>query len=325
MCVNPSFCTQTGDVCSTNFECCTGACTKAAGATLGTCGQPVSAPGVPGCLPTGVICGPIPDGGTVAVDAGVPPCGGACCSRSCAPYGVAGVPVCQPPSGCHPTGELCRADSDCCGWSGSPDPKKGFVHCSKASSTQEFGRCDNGTACREPGSICKPANYSCNAENNCCDPVGQPSNYCNNNPENCCRRDSLGIPRCLVKPVDCAGAPPAAGTVCATSADCCGAPCVANQCGAVGSCVPAAGACTSSADCCPGLPCAIPPGGSKGFCGGSVLPDGGVSADGGGAPVTTDGGTAGDGGICALYGQQCAQASDCCAAVPCTNGSCHYP
>ncbi len=89
-------------------------------------------------------------------------------------------------------------------------------------------------------------------------------------------------------------------------------------------CVTSGGACTANADCCAGLPCAIPPGATKGVCGGSVLPDGGIDP-GGGTTSTSDGGTAGDGGVCALYGQQCAQASDCCSSVPCTNGTCHYP
>lgn len=124
--------------------------------------------------------------------------------RCAAAGALSGFRVCQPPSGCRPTGEVCRADSDCCGWSGAPDPVMGPVTCSKASPTAEFGRCDNGGSCREPGSICKPGDGdSCSAENNCCEHSTLPSNYCNNNPENCCKKDSLGIPRCLIKPVDC--------------------------------------------------------------------------------------------------------------------------
>lgn len=320
ICQNPSFCAQLTDVCSSNVDCCSGSCTKASGATLGTCTD-TTAPGVPGCSPTGTVCsGAMVDGGVA--DGGLPPCGGSCCSRSCAPYAATGVSICQPPSGCHPTGEVCRNDSDCCGWSGSPDPKKGFVTCSKSSSTQEFGRCDNGGACREPGSICKPADYSCNAENSCCDPIGEAPNFCQSHPENCCRRDALGIPRCLIKPQDCS-APVPQGTTCATSADCCGAPCVGNKCGAANSCVPTGGECTSNADCCPGTPCVAPPGSTRGVCGGTLLPDGGVSDAGNpGSDAGTDSGT---GGGCALYGQQCSGNSDCCSGVPCTNGTCHFP
>lgn len=312
LCTNPSFCVQENDVCTANNDCCGGSCVIATGATIGKCGAPVSAPGVPQCAPEGTVCG-------VGTSTTPPTCGQPCCSRSCGPYSATNILVCQAASGCHPTGEICRADSDCCGWSGSPDPKKGFVTCAKSSSTQEFGRCDNGGSCREPGSICKPTTASCSAENNCCDPVGKPSNYCNNNPDNCCHQDALGIPRCLIKPVDCVGAPPPAGTVCATSADCCNAPCVNNVCGGQGTCVPAAGGCTTNADCCAGLPCAVPTGGTKGVCGGSILPDGGVTTDGGG-PVTNP-----DGGTCALYGQQCTQSGDCCSGVPCTNLTCRFP
>jgi hypothetical protein len=207
----------------------------------------------------------------------------------------------------------------------------GFVHCRKDVSTQEFGLCDKGTACTEPGTICEfPAGGGvCNASNACCDPVGFAPNYCQNDPTKCCGRDALGVPRCLIKPVDCSGAKPAPGTVCATSADCCGNPCINNVC--LGTCVGSGGSCTVNADCCAGLPCAIAPGSIKGICGGTLLADGGV-IDGGGTVTTQDGGTAdsgsvdsGGGSVCASYGQACAQASDCCSAVPCTGGTCRYP
>ncbi len=325
-----SFCTQKGEVCSTNFECCTGNCAKIAGETTGVCGDPTAGGGVPaGCAPSGTVCGladPADDGQAL-------PCDQACCSRSCGYFGAgAGFRVCQPPSGCRPTGEVCRVDSDCCGWSGAPAPVDGPVHCSKATATAEFGRCDNGGSCREPGSICKPGgDDSCSAENNCCEhpsiekPNGQPdSDYCNSHPENCCAKDALGIPRCLIKPVDCTGtdggAPPGPGAVCATSADCCGNPCVNNKCGAAGSCVKAGGTCTISADCCPGIPCVQAPGSTKGVCGGTLTSDGGVTDAG-----TSDGGNLADGGTCSLYGQLCASAAACCNGVPCTEGRCRYP
>ena len=201
---------------------------------------------------------------------------------------------------------------------------KGPVHCSKATPTSEFGRCDNGGACREAGSICKPGDGdSCSAENNCCSHSSLPNDYCNSNPGNCCNKDALGIPRCLIRPVDCkgtdGGTPPVAGTVCATSADCCGNPCIDNKCG--GACVPKGSACTTSADCCAGIPCVQSPGSAKGVCGGTVLPDGGVSDAG-----TDDAGSnLPDGGNCALYGQICAANGDCCNGVPCTAGRCRFP
>jgi hypothetical protein len=129
---------------------------------------------------------------------------------------------------------------------------------------------------------------------------------------------------------DCTANPPPVGTTCATSADCCGKPCVNNTCG--GACVPKGNTCTTSADCCPGIPCTIPPGALNGICGGTILPDGGVSEAGttdgstpeGGSP-DSGGGNLPDGGTCSLYGQICTVTGDCCNAVPCTNGTCHFP
>jgi hypothetical protein len=319
-----TFCTQKGDVCSANSQCCGGNCTIPGGAQLGTCGDTVSAPGTTGCDVKGTICS--------TADAGSPACGGSCCSRVCAPTGTAGGSnafICEPPSGCQPTGELCRNDSDCCGWSGAPAPVNGPVQCSKSVSTQEFGRCNNGTACREPGSICKPSTASCNAENDCCESAGFPSSYCNANPDNCCRQDALGIPRCLLTSnITCNPATPIpAGTACATSADCCGNPCVNNQC--LAACVPTAGQCTTDADCCAGIRCVLPTGSSKGVCGGTIITDGGVVPLPDSGPV--DSGTQPDGApadagppVCAFYGQSCATLG-CCDGVPCTGGVCRYP
>ncbi len=322
ICTNPSFCVQPDDVCSTDIECCSGNCTKAVGATLGQC-KPTAASGAGagGCAQDGVVCTP-----------GAPPgaCGGNCCTRSCAPYGVAGKNVCQPESGCKIEGNTCRADSDCCGWSGGPQPADKFYVCVKDVSTQEFGICGKGGSCHEPGSLCGKALEKdgvtvgvCNAANNCCELQipGLSNSLCNSQPEKCCRRDALGIPRCVIrKDLDCTAAPPPAGTVCASSADCCGKPCVGGVCG--DKCVDKGGACSNTSDCCPGLPCAIPPGSTIGVCGGTVLPDGGVDPDGG--TGTQDAGTV-DGGLCALYGQQCAIAADCCNNVPCTGGTCRFP
>lgn len=315
-----SFCTQETEICGANFECCSGNCVKAGGALLGTCGAPLGG-GASGCKPTGTVCQP----GTPAGDGGV--CESSCCSRSCGPFGGAnGFKVCQPPSGCKPTGEVCRTDTDCCGGPGSPDPKGGQPNTCNKPAGAEFGRCNNGGACREPGSICKAGGFdSCSAENNCCESFGQPAGNCNNTPENCCKQDALGIPRCLVSYIDCTAAIPPAGTACATSADCCGNPCINNQC--IGTtCVPKGGECTSNADCCPGLPCTTLPGSTKGICGG-VLVDGGVQPPpDGGADAGPDGGGEGDGGVpCSLYGQTCNDTADCCNGVPCTSGRCRFP
>jgi hypothetical protein len=296
----PSFCLQSGDACGDNDACCTGICTKQAGAAVGTC-TPPSAPGTTGCLVAGQVCGAgaTADGGVRLNDAGIPACGGECCSRSCAPYGPTGVLVCQPPSGCRPTGEVCREDADCCGSPGLPGGN-GSVRCSKGPG-EPVGRCDNGNACRPAGAVCKLATSSCNAENNCC------AGNVNQNPE-VCQQDLLGIPRCTGAG-SCAESGSRAGQACSNSADCCGLPCLPNAgggyvCGGT-TCVPSNGACTTDADCCSGLPCRALPGSTQGVCGAVDIPDSGYDA-----------------GNCAFYGQTCTTGSDCCNNVPCNNGRC---
>jgi hypothetical protein len=123
------------------------------------------------------------------------------------------------------------------------------------------------------------------------------------------------------------------GGACASSASCCnGMPCVPNPtpgatppyiCGST-SCVPRCGGCTNNADCCPGTSCAMAPGSAMGICGpcggppppadAGPPPEGGLVIDA--APPPDSGPT------CALYGQVCSTASDCCAGVPCSGGRC---
>lgn len=319
---NPSFCTQLGDACSADAECCGGACTKAAGATLGTCAVAPTGGGVPGCVSAGQVCA----SATTGDGGAIPNCGGECCSRSCRPWAATGVLVCQPPSGCHPTGELCLTDKDCCGALGSAGSvnssgggKSTDVHCEKAAGAT-VGRCDNGKACSPAGAICRLASNSCNATDRCCSGTVQ------QHPLDCAL-DALGIPRCTAaNDYDCKkSGPPPAGTACASSADCCGNPCLPNPagtppfaCGAA-ACVPAGGTCTTTADCCAGSPCVVPAGSTEGKCGPSGVTGGGTDAGG-----STGGGTGGGTGgtTCAQYGQVCAQSADCCNGVPCTNGRC---
>jgi hypothetical protein len=321
-----SFCTQTGDPCTSDLECCGGKCNRAAGSTYGLC-EVVSAPGVPGCLSTGQVCGDAPslDDGGAPSDAGLPKCGGACCSRACAPYGPTGVLICQPPSGCRPTGETCRDSTDCCGFGGTKNVT-GTGECSIVGDAG-VGRCDNGNGCRPAGAICKLATTSCNAENNCC------SGNVNQDPL-VCQQDTLGIPRCTFVG-NCADAGSKAGHVCSTSADCCGLPCVPNfadggippfVCGS--SCAPLGGACTTSADCCSGIPCTLLPGSTDGICGG-ILPPGDAGKDATVQPPPDGGGIVPDSGtpVCSLPGQTCNVDGDCCnsSVYKCRNGTCKIP
>ena len=301
VCGNASFCTQTGDICADDKECCGGQCTKAAGAAYGTCGN---LPSAGGCEPAGTLCGTGADPSA---------CDNKCCSKACGPWGTTNIRVCQPPSGCKPEYEVCENDDDCCG--NDPNPNGGLPPakqpvCNKLTGEQ-YGRCTKANQCDPPGAICKLG--ACGVDNRCCDPMGAPSpSYCQEDPANCCKYDALGIPRCIVAVVDCT-APVPAGTTCATSADCCGKPCVNDKC--EGTCVAKGGACTTAADCCTGMPC------TNGMCADPLPPpgtDGGTTADGG---STSDGGST----VCALYGQACTVASDCCNGVPCTSNTCRYP
>jgi hypothetical protein len=316
-CQASSFCVQPGDACAASGDCCTGSCTIAAGQTIGTCAG--SAPGGPAnCgLVDGQLCGGSgPDGGASFIDSGLPTCGGACCSRACAPWGPTGVLVCQPASGCHPVGDLCLVDADCCGSSGLPGGSAKPVTCD-TSGGGPVGICRNPMGCKPDGDVCKLATMSCNSSCDCC------SGNCET--EDTCKQDNVGVPRCTG--AQCLGP----GSACASSADCCnGAPCVPVPGGTFvcdgSSCVPACGACSNNADCCPGTACDIPQGsahGTCGPCGGTGGPDGGGGPGDGGSPGG-DGGTPGDAG-CALYGQICSTASDCCNGVPCTGGRCESP
>jgi hypothetical protein len=323
---------QIGDICRADNECCGGKCTLADGATLGVC-TVADATGDSGCLSAGEVCS---DGATYDPSVPLPTCGGECCSRACFPYGPTGVLICQPPSGCHPTGELCREDGDCCGAEGLPDGDMARTTCSKPNPDDAIGRCDKGNRCEPAGGICRLDEVSCSATANCC--AG------NVHQEMVCKQDSLGIPRCLGADIDCTDPESLIGMACASSADCCNLPCLPNPggdppfvCG--GMCVPAGGTCTTTADCCRGLPCITLPGATSGTCGdtgtggtGGTGGMGGTDSGGTNSGGTDSGGTAGmggtggytggTGGMCAAYGQSCDTSADCCNMVPCTNGFC---
>ena len=243
--------------------------------------------------------------------------------RLCAPYAPTGVFVCQPASGCHVNGDLCRETSDCCGTSGTGLPGDGNVTCDKAAGAA-IGICRNPQSCNPQGNVCHFKNYACSsgssARNDCCSAVGSSGRCikdsqgvlrCNNfNPEPCvglaendscslCQLDALGVPRC-----NGLGACRKSSDTCASAADCCdGLPCVPDGSGALrcysppdggATCVPAAGACTINADCCPGGSCITPIGSTVGSCSTPPLPPGSGGTPGSGG--ASSGGTANAGG-----------------------------
>ncbi len=295
-----SFCRQTSDSCFDNSECCSGKCTKSGGNQNGIC-KDTNVTGIGNCLVAG----------TVTACAGAGPCEQACCSRACGSVGASpGYKVCQNPSGCHPVGELCQVNSDCCGWEGSPDPKAGAPQvCVKNNEADQYGRCGpGGASCKEPGLICKEGgDNSCSTANNCCETLGQPPNQnCNNHPENCCRLDALGIPRCLIRYVGDCTQPVPQGTECTSSADCCGKPCTfkdnLNKYTCDAACVADGGSCTNTQDCCGGA-CVKQPGSTKGTCE---------------VPTCTK-------KTCADYPGTCGQQSDGCGGLTTNCGTCTLP
>jgi hypothetical protein len=321
-----SFCVQQGDVCSRDADCCSSSCTKADGASLGVCAMPPS--GAANC--SGQVDGTVCNG-----------CG-SCCSRLCAPYKDTGVSVCQPATGCHPTGGLCREDSDCCGAKGTGLPGDGKVVCEKTSG-QAVGICRNPTGCNPQGNVCHYKDYTCSissARNACCAGVGN---------SGVCQLDRLGVPRCNGLGDTCR----ASGETCASSDDCCDdRPCVPDSMGQLRcykietgepNCVPGGGACTVTGDCCVGSSCITEVGSTRGTCsvppppptagsGGSPAAgsggSGGAGAGGtGGSPAAGSGG-AGAGGSgspeCAQFGQVCSVDADCCSGLPCFEGTCTY-
>jgi len=334
-CQPSSFCSQPGEICAENTDCCTGVCTIPTGKNIGTCA--LNPPGgAANCgLTDGMLCAgtALLDGGVVVyVDGGpdggpVPKCGGACCSRACAPWGPTGVLVCQPASGCKVVGDICTTDDDCCGSAGDmadwPSKQKHAATCS-ATGPGGVGVCQNPNGCKPNGDVCKLSTTSCNASCDCCagNCEGQAADggYANT-----CRQDNVGVPRCASPGcVDPAGG-------CSSSADCCnGNPCTPNPDGglppyicAPTQCIQGCGQCSNNADCCPGYAC------TNGVCDPCGGPDGGTTGDGGsGGDAGTggsDSGTSGDSGPpCSLYGQLCNTAADCCNELPCNGGRCEY-
>jgi hypothetical protein len=232
--------------------------------------------------------------------------------------------VCQPASGCHVNGDLCREDTDCCG--GNPTsglPGAGNVVCDKENGAA-LGICRNPRSCSPQGNVCHFKEYTCggsSSRNNCCAGVGN---------SGVCQLDPLGVPRCNGLGTDCRET----GETCASADDCCnGSPCVADASGILRcapgddggpTCLQTGNSCTINADCCAGNVCIRPVGSTRGTCGAVTPPGTGGKASGG---TTGTGGTTGAGGtpgLCAEYGQQCGTVA-CCntnLGVACIGGIC---
>jgi hypothetical protein len=222
VCVQPSYCVQSGDACILGSDCCTGVCQRTGAYGLCAIEQ--------GCQVDGTLC--------AAADGGPPACGGTCCSRTCAPWGPLGRSICAAPSGCHPSGDGCRADSDCCDGTGT--------------AICVAGVCSNPTGCKPNGTVCRFGAIPCNATGNCCSGSVWDAGTC--------QLDENAVPRCSFSRD--AGSCVAASGSCATSADCCGgAPCVpAGDAGFTcypSTCVPGSGPCSTDGDCCVGAYCDV--------------------------------------------------------------------
>jgi hypothetical protein len=315
-----SYCAQTGDICRMDNECCTGVCAMGAGASAGTCATITTS-----CQIDGTVCNGC----------------GSCCSHFCGPFGAGGPPICQPASGCHVQGDLCRKDSDCCGGDvKSGLPGAGLIACEPDPVyPSRIGTCGGPKASNCPGSV-ETCRNSCNPEGNVCHYkqtlvcAGSLTNVRNDccgciSGKECCQPDATGIPRCN----SLAACVPVGGH-CSFSGECCGGqPCLPDPttgellCGA--SCVPAGGTCTTNHDCCTGMVCQSTPGALAGVCEVPVTPppatpDAGVPDSGNGIPDSSGSSddlvSNVDAPVCAYYGQSCSVSVPCCGST-CTNGA----
>jgi hypothetical protein len=309
-----SYCAQVGDICRADSQCCTGVCNIAAGATAGTCALISTT-----CVIDGTVCNGC----------------GECCSHFCGPFGVGGPDICQPASGCHVEGDLCRADTDCCG--GDPRsglPGAGLVRCEPDPIYgSRIGKCGGPKAsnCNPKTDVCSNA---CNPEGNVCHyketAICEGATTSKRNDccacisgKDCCQLDRAGIPRCNALDT-CVPA----GGFCSFSGECCdNLPCVPDPvtgqlvCGA--SCVPLGGPCTTNADCCTGMLCEVLPGSLVGVCTipttpPQVVPDGGVVVEPDGGATEPD---APPPPVCAYFGQACSPTVICCSGMTCVNSS----
>jgi hypothetical protein len=298
VCTKAYYCQASGDICTSNDQCCGHDCSSTDGGA-GRC-VALAGGGAGGCVQGGEPC---PTGGSN------------CCSRICFDPG-SGVDVCLPAEGCRLTGTWCSSDQSCCGGGTNPN---GSVTCSGLDVDAGItGRCDQGQACNPAGNICGAQvlpDGGINAPQDCCD--GKKA---------VCKTDSSGIPRCFGGgSTNCptgygdpdAGCCIAAGQECQFKDQCCGgAPCVPGSDGVlrctVGSCAAVGAACEpTSSTCCSGTECRTTSGGTY-AC---QLPKPDAGTGDAGVP---------DAGTCSANGATCTTAGQCCSQL-CTAGKCQTP
>ena len=124
----PSFCAQEGDACSTDPRLLRRSCAKAAGGARPRAAS--SRRRARAITTAGTVC----TGATTEARCRLH--GGDWLQQVVPSFAASGVLQCQPPTGCHPTGELCQQDSDCCGAPGAPvhqgtPAARRRTHCSK--------------------------------------------------------------------------------------------------------------------------------------------------------------------------------------------------
>ncbi len=302
MCVRSYFCQATGDICTASDDCCSGRCSSTDG-TPGRCFQSTGGRGLDGN-----------------------PCttGNDCATRICTDLGL-GAKVCTPATGCSVTDNACATNDECCGGM----PPYSDVSC------VDF-RCNNGTSCNEPGTVCKEAKLpdggtvQVNAppSNTCCEDVNNGAT---------CKLDTAGIPRCFgggsgqcpTGYTGEAGCCIAEAQSCSFKDQCCdGKLCLPNADGGVGytcqgtTCSPVGTTCepgSATSTCCAGTQC-LPA-----FVG--ELPSGFACQV---PQVGADGGTTPDAGpTCRLNDSTCSAGGDCCSGIcgtkPGTSGTVCLP
>jgi hypothetical protein len=275
--IQSSFCTQSNDICSADLECCSGVCNFGTDGTWGQCAEPPAGPA--NCTGiAGTLCEECND----------------CCSRLCVPFGDTGITVCQQAQGCRQTGEICQADTECCGGDADSElPGAGNVSCERAEG-EDFGVCRNAMSCSPQGNACHLKDYACSvsaAANKCCAADGA---------EGECVLDDQGVPRCD----GLSGACVEGGGSCAFDLDCCTSRCLPDaggqlRCADAPTCQSAGQSCSSSADCCPTTMCQRLMNAPFGVCTSQGALD------------------------CAISGQLCGDDQPaCCGEFSCENGRC---